>query len=223
MDYLTHGGFDQGEWDSRRIFNTILNLGIGAGGTELLRRGKVTEGVGTMTAGPLAKDNLLNLLPTTAKLPGAVDAVRDAANQAAIPAPAPAPPTPAPAQSLFPEMSPGSKALLGVGGAAALGGAGLLAYHIARAAKRYADGEPETERTNQGTLRLTLPTKKPGDRETTVEVPLENLRIPDTIYRKLTRDTKRRLREEVRARTFHRDPMTRKLLSEPTLEEAHNV
>ena len=55
-----------------------------------------------------------------------------------------------------------------------------------------------------GKIRVTLPTRRPGDHETTVEVPMENIGLPNTIFTNIRRDTKRRLRLESDARTFHR-------------------
>jgi len=57
-----------------------------------------------------------------------------------------------------------------------------------------------------GKIRVTLPTRKPGDHETTVEVPMENIGLPNTLFTNIRRDTKRRLRTETEARTMHRGP-----------------
>lgn len=57
-----------------------------------------------------------------------------------------------------------------------------------------------------GTLRVTLPTKRPTDNETVVEMPLEQIRLPNTILNKLRRDTKRRLRSEGSERTIRMNP-----------------
>jgi len=60
---------------------------------------------------------------------------------------------------------------------------------------------PAQQASGLGTLRVTLPTKRPGDQETTIEMPLEQIRLPNTIIQKLRRDTKRRLRTESAERT----------------------
>jgi len=57
-----------------------------------------------------------------------------------------------------------------------------------------------------GKIRVTLPTRKPGDHETTVEVPMENIGLPNTLFTNIRRDTKRRLRTETEARTMRRGP-----------------
>ncbi len=53
-----------------------------------------------------------------------------------------------------------------------------------------------------GTLRVTLPTRRPNDQETQVEIPLEQIGLSNALMSKIKRDTKRRLRTESDARTF---------------------
>lgn len=100
-----------------------------------------------------------------------------------------------------------------IGGAALGGGALYALLQGARAAKRVGDGEPLSNTTVfqgsggpdnpnvGGKLHVTLPTKKPGDHETVVELPLENVPLSHTIIQRIQRDTKRRLRSESAART----------------------
>lgn len=57
-----------------------------------------------------------------------------------------------------------------------------------------------------GTLRVTLPTKNPQDKETQVEIPLEQIGLSNAIMTKLKRDTKRRLRFEGDERTLRINP-----------------
>ena len=75
------------------------------------------------------------------------------------------------------------------------------------------DGTPAASAPTHGlgTLRVTLPTRHAKDHETVVEMPLENVGLSKSIYNKIRRDTKRRLRSESEERTLHRsfgDSMT---------------
>jgi hypothetical protein len=73
------------------------------------------------------------------------------------------------------------------------------------------DGSAQSPSPGLGTLKVTLPTRHPNDHETVVEMPLENVGLSQSIYNKIRRDTKRRLRAETDARTVHKaigDSMT---------------
>ena len=73
------------------------------------------------------------------------------------------------------------------------------------------DGSASSPSPGLGTLKVTLPTRHPNDHETVVEMPLENVGLSQSIYNKIRRDTKRRLRAETDARTLHKpigDSMT---------------
>ena len=59
----------------------------------------------------------------------------------------------------------------------------------------------------KGKLRVTLPTKRPGDEETTIELPMDQINLSQTLERTLRRDALRRLRAESGGRTRHRNPL----------------
>jgi hypothetical protein len=110
---------------------------------------------------------------------------------------------------------------LGVGGGALTLGALAALYQGTRAAKSVADGQPLVNATTTnsvftgaggpenpnvgGKMYVTLPTKNPGDKETTIELPLENMPLSSALVNKLRRDTKRRLRTESDYRTVRKD------------------
>jgi hypothetical protein len=110
---------------------------------------------------------------------------------------------------------------LGAGGGALTIAALAALYQGARAAKKISDGQPlvnaETHNTILsgsggpenpnvgGKMLVTLPTQNPGDHETTIELPLENVPLSDTLINRIRRDTKRRLRAESSARTLSDD------------------
>lgn len=110
---------------------------------------------------------------------------------------------------------------LGVGGGALTVAALAALYQGARAAKQVAEGQPLVNATTSNTILsgsggpenpnfggkmlVTLPTRNPGDRETTIELPLENVPLSDTLINKIRRDTKRRLRTESDTRTLRDD------------------
>lgn len=112
-------------------------------------------------------------------------------------------------------------------GGAALGGVGLLAL-IHKAINKpapevappvtnttvFAGGTGGPDNPNVGgKLKVTLPTRNPGDNETVVEVPLENIDLPHSMFSNIRRDAKRRLRRESAERIIHRDPVAPKLAS----------
>lgn len=110
---------------------------------------------------------------------------------------------------------------LGVGGGALTVAALAALYQGARAAKQVAEGQPlvDAKTTNTvltgsggpdnpnfgGKMLVTLPTRNPGDRETTIELPLENMPLSSTLINKIRRDTKRRLRTESDTRTMREE------------------
>lgn len=110
---------------------------------------------------------------------------------------------------------------VGAGGGALTIAALAALYHGARAAKRISEGQPlvnaETSNTIYsgaggpdnpnvgGKMIVSLPTKNPGDSETMIELPLENVPMSESLIRRIRRDTNRRLRAETSARTLTYD------------------
>ena len=83
-----------------------------------------------------------------------------------------------------------------VGGAGLLGLAGLLGYKGVRAL--------ENAGQQGGRLKVTLPTRNPGDQETTIEMPFNQINLTPTAISRVTRDLRRRLRAEGKSRTGKR-------------------
>ncbi len=83
--------------------------------------------------------------------------------------------------------------LLGLG---ALGVGGAAVYN---AADRHKERKRDT-----GTITVTLPTKKPGDAETQVTLPLVRGKLPKSILTQIDRDVKRRMRAGGKERTHKR-------------------
>lgn len=89
---------------------------------------------------------------------------------------------------------------LGAGGLG-IGALGLLAYN----AKRNRElKKEELAQRGEGRIHVTLPTKKPGDVETNIELPVGDLNMSKALRWRLGRDTRRRLNEETSGRTRHR-------------------
>jgi GNAT superfamily N-acetyltransferase len=97
-----------------------------------------------------------------------------------------------------------------------VGGLGVAAY----AAKRKADvASEQAEASRAGRVKVTLPTKKPGDAETTLDIPMDDVRLSQALRDRLGRDTRRRLYAETRERTKKRKPMDPNNLTEKEQEE----
>lgn len=80
-----------------------------------------------------------------------------------------------------------------------LGTAGLAKYLMSGSSDK---AQPTMIAPDQsGRIRVTLPTRRRGDAETTVEMPLNQMELPDTLMRRLQRDTRSRLRTETNERT----------------------
>lgn len=136
-----------------------------------------------------------------------------------VPAPPAAPAAPTDTKTTV-GLSPGAAALgLGIGAMGA-GGIWLLSKMLERnrhetvgaggsssAPMIGPDGEPAPgggqPSQGLGTLRVSLPTRHKGDNETMIEMPLEQIKLPNTILNKIRRDTKRKLRYEGNERTHH--------------------
>jgi len=134
-------------------------------------------------------------------------------------------------------LSGTDKAMLGgLGGAALLGG-GYLGLKALRQQRQDSmamrqvladksismsmDGGMELNMPeDKGSISITLPTKNPDDAETVIRLPMgSGIKLPKTLLRDLSRDTKRKLREETGGRTHHKKPAVREL----ALNEEHNI
>lgn len=184
--------------DKQRTMMAILNGLIGvAGGTGMQMGGRMIgkglkatgdeavkniAGGTTLASGGLAsillsptKDLLMQTLPVMNRTGDLISDVQNRANR-----------PPSPLTNLDPKL------LMALGGAG-LVGLGGLTYAGLRASRAMRDAASKGSR---GKVRVTLPTRHPGDAETQVEIPIEDVRLSDTIYNALGRDTRRRLRGE---------------------------
>ena len=192
MDYLTHGT-DYSHIDGRRVLNTAVNAGLGAlgahysmphkgmGGVQLPGNPAVGFNLGVLS--PIGKDIMMNVLPATHKLAPALEAITGQANRG-----------PTPATPTTPEWSPLAKAGL-------IGALGLGAFGLHRLSKSVSNA---AEANNQGRLQVRLPTRHPGDQETTVDVPVSDANLTGGLKDRIFRDTRRKLRQESKERTWHR-------------------
>lgn len=86
------------------------------------------------------------------------------------------------------------------GAGALIGAGGLVAGGLAA---RDALGQLKdvASRDERGRIRVTLPTRKPGDAETQIDVPLQQVPISDALFGRLQRDVRSRLHNETKERT----------------------
>lgn len=201
-----------GENDKSRNLMNIVNFALGAGGASGARSGfktmaagkpalgsaKVGLGLGAMITGPIVKDLAMDghraiegVDRLSKDLPGAVAAAKPDAFK--IPD----------------SLVNGGLAL----GAAGIGTAALISILKMKERRR------EAEAARGGRIRVTLPTKNPGDSETTIDMPTEGFDMSAALQGKLKRDTKRRLLLETRQRTIRRKPVDPNNLTQAELED----
>lgn len=85
-------------------------------------------------------------------------------------------------------------------GAAGVGGLGLLAMQLMKGDRPVELHQPPSG----GRIKVTLPTKKPGDMETSLDLPIDQISLSGAQMAKLRRDARRRLRAESEERTIRR-------------------
>lgn len=170
----------------------LLNALLGAGGGHLIGKGMgfnglkgtggdVAAGATTVALSP-AKDWLLQSLPAAHKLPKVMD-------------------------QLSSGPSPTQRAIMyGAGG---LGLAGLT-YGGLRAMSAIKDLAETEKSRGGGRMSVTLPTKDPNDRETTIDIPFNEVGVSQLASNKLRRDLRRRINKEVAERTIKRKGTTSK-------------
>jgi ribosomal protein S18 acetylase RimI-like enzyme len=66
------------------------------------------------------------------------------------------------------------------------------------------------EQKARGTIKVTLPTRDPNDRETEIQIPMQELSIANYQREKLQRDLRRRVYKETKERTAQRAPAKKK-------------
>ena len=138
-------------------------------------------GLGSIVLSP-TKDLIMRTLPVMNESESALKDLQNRANR-----------PPSPLTNIDPKWLAG-------GAAAGLAGLGGLAYAGVRGAKAM---NAIADKQRKGTVRVTLPSKGPTEAETQVEMPIEDVRLSDSIYHALGRDTRRRLRGESTERKRH--------------------
>lgn len=176
------------EWDKQRGLMGAINAGLGAiGGHQVSAPGGtgIIPGITAMTLAP-TKDLVLKSLGTLGK----VDRVSDQASEVLARPP------------VKPVGAIPHSALMGALGLG-VGGLGIAAYM----AKRQSDADAsQAAAARAGRVKVTLPTKNPGDAETTLDLPINELQISKALESHLGRDAKRKLLAESRERTRRRKP-----------------
>ena len=182
-------------WTKTRAANFLVNTALG---------GRINpNNAAEVMGGIIVKDMALNLLPTAAKAPGWLERTVKAQEDRA--------------QALK-DVTKATKHQTRTNqliGATATGGGLLAAAWLADAIRKHKStivAKPEEE---EGRVHLTLPTRDPNDAETTIDLPISQIRLPKTISSGLRRDVKRRLRAETLERVKHRDQPV--LLEEPKM------
>lgn len=175
------------KWDKQRLIMGALNTALGATGGYHLGKGNV-KGFVPIAMAP-TKDLAFKGIGTLHKLEGLESPVRGALSQASTPA-----------AGLLGKIP--KEILLGALGLG-VGGLGIAAY----SAKRRGDAAAaQASAARSGRVRVTLPTKEPGDAETLLDLPIEDVNMSEALRSRLGRDTRRRLYAETKGRTRTRKP-----------------
>lgn len=181
------GGRFAGGGGKYRIPHGMKPTAAGNLSTKMLA-GELAASAGAIP-GLYVKDFLRTNMNATSELAGAMKELKPAAPQA---------PTSSFADATkwvgdHPWLS-GAGALIGAGGLVA---GGLAARDALGQLKDVAS------RDERGRIRVTLPTRKPGDAETQIDVPLQQVPISDALFGRLQRDVRSRLHNETKERTRH--------------------
>jgi len=191
---------DPSGWDKERSLIGGLNAAIGASaGYAAARHGKagILSSLGAFALAP-AKDALIKGQSTMHKIDNVseslVDYIDARKKDEANAAPA------LPESNLWDKIPKGL--LLGAGGL----GLGALAIAAYKAKKNSDNQEKAIAESGKGRVRVTLPTKNPGDVETQLEIPIEEINLSNALRGRIGRDTRRRLLSETKARTKTRKP-----------------
>lgn len=191
------------EWDKERGIMGAVNLGLGSLGGHLISEkggAGVAKGITAITLAP-TKDLVIKSLGSLSRL----DEVSEKASEVL------ARPAAAAADAGMPRS-----AILGAVGLG-VGGLGLAAYM----AKRKLDATAaQIEAARAGRVKVTLPTKRPGDAETTLDLPINELQLSQALRQRLGRDARHRLLQETKDRTRRRAPKDK---FNPTEKEQEDI
>ncbi len=190
MDALTYGRdksfeeYTNTPITTNRVIQALANTAFGS---LMLKPGLGIPERIAVAAGIPAKDVAIAAIPA---VPSLTESIKDIAGKDSMSM-----------ADLIKGISPTQKALgAGIGTAGLLGG-GYLAYKGIKALKDLASAQ---QQANRGKIRVALPTKDPGDQETTIELPIEDLEVSRAQFEKLQRDLRRRIRRETKERTVQR-------------------
>jgi ribosomal protein S18 acetylase RimI-like enzyme len=190
MDALTYGREKSFEdylntpITTNRVVQALANTAFGS---LMLKPGLGIPERIAVAAGIPAKDVAISAIPAIPSLTESVKDIADNKSQSLA--------------DLISALSPTQKALgLGVGAAGLLGG-GYLAHKGIKSLRDLASAQ---QQANKGKIRVALPTKDPGDQETIVELPIDDLDVSRSQFEKLQRDLRRRIRKETKERTVQR-------------------
>lgn len=180
-----------GEWDKRRIGNTILNAGLGALGGGLISSGKkdnIIAGLAALTSAP-AKDLMLSSQSTINKGNKALDAITAKLNN---------PPS---------EDNLNNTLKWVGGGALGLGGLALLAKLLK------SDKSSSSSIPTKGTLKYKILGRKddPND-DIEVELPVDTDKFTPDMHMQMDSYIKRQAKKAIRNNARKRDPETGKLI-----------
>lgn len=191
FDNFTHGAnksvgdtFNEAMGDDHRKHQMGWNSVLGGAAGLLGAKKGPTAGISAMLAVP-GKDLIMSGNRTLQEVDaGKVNNALDAAAQ------------PAPDAAMSPAMK---KGLMGLGVAGVAGG-GFVAYKLLKALQE------RNRVARAGRVKVTLGTKEPGDAETVLDLPMEDVRLSKSLYGRLGRDARGRLLEETRKRTKRVSP-----------------
>lgn len=197
MMYGAHGDYLEGlkHPDAARIGKGVFNVGLGAA---LGMKGISPEWRSKLMNGLVLKELAFQGIEQAPRLVNSINTAAQASADSAT-----ANLVQSDATSRLSKMLPYL-----AGGALGLGGLGLLLKSRqgpAQGTTVIQQGPASTD--PGGKLRVTLPTRNPGDQETQLELPFspESVNLSTSLQNKLLRDTKRRLLAEVDSRTYRKD------------------
>lgn len=196
MDALTFGR--DKSWDeykkqpitTARAANAVLNMGLGAAS---MVPGLSPSTRATMLSSIPFKDFALAATPA---VPSIAESLKHTAEQP-------------PQKGLLESLSSTQKAVGAGAGLAGLLGAGYLGYKGVQSLGNMANAQ---QAAAGGRIRVALPTSDPNDRETELDMPMDNLEVSNTQLSKLQRDLRRRIRREGKERTLHRSSLLGNML-----------
>jgi hypothetical protein len=191
-------------WDKRRMLMGGMNAALGALGGQQIADGHTIKGLTALVMAP-GKDLMLKGIDSLHKIDNAAVASKNALTTPRDPG--------GDAKAVLAAIpKPLLLGALGLG----VGGLGVAAYSTK---KKMDMLDAQATASRAGRVKVTLPTKKPGDSETMLDLPMEDIQLSNALRMRLGRDTRRRLYTETRERTARRKPKDPAAPSEKELED----